>query len=91
MKLGYTVVLVDGDIVFIQNPIPELGKLTHHYDMVTQMDKFQEHNTEFYIVRPTHNILLLFELWNEPMGTIEIRDQVVFNQIVAKFKTAKKT
>ena len=39
--MGYTTLLVDADIVFLQNPLPYLRKFSEDYDLIIQDESFQ--------------------------------------------------
>jgi hypothetical protein len=70
LKLNYNVLIIDGDIVFIKNPLDKLQEYSINYDMLIQSDNgFNEHNndpkkklcTGFMYLKPNKNILNLFD------------------------------
>ena len=60
LELGFNLILVDLDIVFLKNPLPYLKENIQDLDILIQ-DNTNECNTGFYYIKPTNSSLLLFE------------------------------
>ena len=80
LKLGYTLLVVDLDIVMFQNPFPYLS--CNECDLHVTRDRVQL-NTGFLFVRPTSNSKYLYKVaWDLYQRYHKANDQAYFNSAV---------
>ena len=68
LQLGYSVVITDGDIVYLQNPMPKLAAEADKYDALVQYDSEGHLCSGFMHFRPT------------PLGLLWTRKAVEYEQ-----------
>ena len=66
LSLGYTTLLVDVDIVFLQNPLPYLMKFSENYDLIIQ-NGYRSLNSGKFISRFHSQKFLCFNLMKSSM------------------------
>ena len=76
LKHGFTVLIVDADIVFLKNPLPFFS--CSDCDIQMQWDGF-EGNTGFYLVRPTKAAI---DLHSEALAMVEISPKLTNQETI---------
>lgn len=88
IKLSYTVLVVDLDIVFLKNPFPYLT--CSECDIHIQQDRVHL-NSGFVYVRPTNKSIALYETaWQQYNRYKKSHDQAYINMAVQMFAQNKK-
>ena len=86
LKLGYTVFIVDVDIVFLQSPLPYLN--CKECDIQIQSDG-SEANTGFYLVRPTEAAIKLHQsALDRAKGSPGLSNQKAIDRTMEKMSRA---
>lgn len=87
LERGLNVLYVDGDIVFLRDPLPLLSRLVLEIDSELLMQREPESwfNTGFWLARPSEPLLDLLDVVGNAAAAEEIvEDQVFFNEALKK-------
>nr|GMD11815.1 Nucleotide-diphospho-sugar transferase protein [Ipomoea batatas] len=93
LKLGYSFIFTDSDVLWLRNPFPRLSDLNETLDLQISTDMFNGNersesnpiNTGFYMVRSNKRTMALFNSWygmkNSSNGK---KEQDVLNQLISQ-------
>ncbi|XP_031096164.1 uncharacterized protein At1g28695-like isoform X2 [Ipomoea triloba] len=98
LKLGYSFIFTDTDVIWLRNPFPRLRDLNETLDLQISTDNFNGDdrsesnpiNTGFYMVRSNNRTIALFNSWyglkNSSNGK---KEQDVLNELISQGVIAK--
>ncbi len=82
LQAGYTVLLADLDVVFLQNPMPLLNDVPPEVDLSTMWDE-SSYNSGFLLVRPTANGIWIYNCSrNLAKKNSKFDDQLTLNRAI---------
>ncbi len=90
LDAGFTAILSDIDVVFLQNPMPWLTKLTEDVDLAAIWDA-SEYNSGYFLVRQTNFGKVIIKWMNElTRESPDLEDKRVLNRAIKENHNPKR-
>ncbi|CAH9139664.1 unnamed protein product [Cuscuta epithymum] len=91
LKLGYTFIFTDSDVLWLRDPFPKLRSTNETLDLQISTDIFNGDdrsesnpiNTGFYMIRPNNRTISLFDSWYAMKNSSDgMKEQDVLNKLI---------